>query len=130
MIVTAIYAALCGILTIVLSARVVFFRRAHKVGIGLADNKDLERRVRVHANAIENIPIALILLACFESTGGPAWAVHAFGAVLMLSRILHAYGLNKTVRPTFGRVWGTLGTWLVILGLAIALLVQALVSHI
>lgn len=125
---TAIYAALCAILIIVLAARVVFFRRAHKVGIGLADNKDLERRVRVHANAIEYIPIALILLACFETTGGAAWAVHSFGAALVITRVMHAYGLNKSVRATIGRVCGTLGTWLVILGLAITLLVRALLA--
>jgi len=125
---TAIYAALSAILILILALRVVAFRRAHRVGIGLAGHHDLERRVRVHANAIEYVPIALILLACLESTGGPAWSIHVFGGGLLLARTAHAYGLNKTVRSSPGRFLGTLGSWLVIAGLAITLLLRALLG--
>jgi uncharacterized protein len=122
--IVAIYAALLGLLVIALSARVVGYRRAHKIGIGLRDDKDLERRVRVHANAIENVPIALIVIAFFEQGGAPGWSIHALGGALFLARIGHAYGLNKTVRTSWGRMFGTLVTWIVIVVASLGVLAQ------
>lgn len=64
--VTALYTGLCAILIIYLAVRVAQFRRTKKVGMGTGNDLFNEIRVRVHANAIEYIPIALLLLLVAE----------------------------------------------------------------
>jgi len=124
--ITSIYAGLCGLLLLVLAFRVVQVRRVAKIGIGVADNRVLERRVRIHANATEYVPIALILLALVEASGSSAVAIHVAGAVLMLARVLHAWGMSTSAGHSVGRFYGVLMTWLVILGLSLTLLIQPL----
>ncbi|MBK8068849.1 MAG: MAPEG family protein [Rhodanobacteraceae bacterium] len=126
--ITSIYAALAGLLLLVLAWRVVKVRRRERIGIGDGQNRDLERRVRIHANAVEYVPIALILLALAEAGGTPAWGMHAAGATLILARVLHAVGLTQSPGHSHGRFFGVLLTWLVILSLALSLLLRPLLD--
>src|SRR3546814_3776476 len=64
--VTPLYAALCGLLLMVLSVRVILLRRAMKVGLGDGDQPVLRRAIRVQANCAEYVPLALILLLLLE----------------------------------------------------------------
>lgn len=126
--ITSLYAALATLLLIGLAARVPGLRRRHQVGIGDGDRPDLALAVRVHANAVENIPIALLLLALLEVQGGAAAGLHAAGATLLLGRILHARGLGRSRGATHERVWGMALTWLALLGMTGWLLAMALVA--
>jgi len=117
--ITAIYASLLAILYIVLSYRVVQRRLKFQVGIGAGQSAELERAIRIHGNFAEYIPLALLLLAFFESGGGPAWAVQLAGAGLLIGRVLHAIGLTQTAGRSPGRFAGVVVTWLIVLGLAI-----------
>lgn len=121
--ITMLYAGLCALLVIVLALRVVQSRTRARVGIGHGGDEALERRVRVHANAIENLPIALILLGGVELNGFPDVLVHIFGATLLISRLAHAWGLSKTSGRSYGRFVGTVGTWLVMLVMALMAIV-------
>lgn len=114
----ALYAGILGILLIYLSNNVAGNRKKFKVGIGDGDNKDLARAIRVQANFTEYVPIALILLAIFEINLGHAVVAHIAGIALVVGRLLHAYGLGKSVKASFGRLAGILLTWLVIIGLS------------
>ena len=118
--ITALYASLVGLLLIFLSSRVVRWRRQLSVGLGDGGEEDLLRAQRVQANFIEYVPIALILLAAAESQGLTGWSLHTGGAILVVARLLHAWGLSKSSGRTFGRFWGTLLTWVVILALSLA----------
>lgn len=124
--ISSIYAGLCGLLLLTLAYRVVQIRRTHKIGIGLGENRTLERRVRIHANATEYVPIALILLALVEAAQAPAVALHAAGAGLVAARVLHAYGMSHSAGASFGRFYGVLLTWIVILCLSLTLLIRPL----
>lgn len=124
--ITSLYAALCGLLLLVLSARVVFLRRSARIGIGTGDHPDLTRRIRVHGNAIETMPMVLILLALSEAGSAPVWLLHACGAGFVLSRVLHAIGLTQSAGYSVGRFWGTLLTWMALLALSLTLLFNAL----
>lgn len=126
--ITSIYAALCALLILVLAFRVVQVRRTEKIGIGVGSNKTLERRVRIHANAAEYVPIALILLALVEAGQLAPAGVHAAGATLLIARVLHAYGMSQSAGHSFGRFYGVLLTWVVILSLSVTLLVQPLMN--
>ncbi len=118
--ITAIYASLAGLLLLVLSFRVVRSRRKLSVGLGDGGQESLLRAQRAQANFTEYVPIALILLAVAESQVLTGWLLHTAGAVLLLARLLHAWGLNQSSGRSFGRYWGTLLTWMVILALSLA----------
>lgn len=117
--ITMLYAGVCTLLVLVLAYRVVQVRRSAKVGLGDGGNDELQRRIRIHANALENLPLALILLGGAELNGYPDAMIHGFGAALLVSRIAHAIGMSGSSGYSRGRFFGTLGTWLVMAALAI-----------
>ena len=123
--ITSIYAALGAILVVLLALRVVLHRRRTAVGLGDGGDRDLQQCIRVHANAIENLPLALLLLLLLELRGIPAPWLHGLGAAVILSRLLHAWGFSRRKGVSMGRFAGTLGTWLVMLLMAAMLLVHA-----
>ncbi len=124
--ITSIYAALSTLLVIVLALRVVQSRQKHKVGLGDNGEANLQQRIRVHANAIENLPLALLLLLLLEMHGIPAPWLHGLGATLVVARVLHAWGFSRRKGTSFGRFFGTIVTWLVMLAMALILLWRVL----
>ena len=120
------YAGLFGLLLIALSVNVVLARRRYRVGLGVGSEEGMQQAVRVQANFAEYVPLAVVLLVLSDLTQMPAPAVHLAGIVLMASRLLHAWGLSRSPGQTFGRFYGTAGTWLVITGLSLWLLYSAI----
>ncbi len=119
--ITAIYAGLCGILLTVLAYKVAGQRKSKKIGLGDGGKKSMSCIVRAHANATEYIPICILLLAISEINHAlPSLGLHITGGVLVVARLLHAYGLSGSAGVTFGRVSGTGLTWLIILILSLA----------
>jgi uncharacterized membrane protein YecN with MAPEG domain len=116
------YAGLLGLLLVALSAQVVLARRRFRVRLGAGTEEGMQQAVRVQANFAEYVPFAVVLLVLAEIQGLPAGAIHAAGIVLVVSRVLHAAGLSKSPGRSFGRFYGTAGTWLVILSLSLWLL--------
>ena len=116
--VTALYAGLCGLLLLMLSVRVSQRRLVTKVGIGTGGDEELERRVRAHANLVENAPLALLLLFLIEQSGAASAYVHAVGALFVVARVLHAQGLSASAQRSASRFYGSLITLLVLLGLS------------
>ena len=123
-----LFASLHILLMLALAMRVVGHRRALKIGIGDGGDKRLARKVRVHANFIEYVPVALLMLALLELSGLGAMWLWALGGTLLLSRVLHAAGLSRNAGYSFGRFWGTVLTWGVLVAMAVAGLWLALVS--
>ena len=117
--ITMLYAGLCAILVVFLGLRVVQFRFRNRIGLGDGGDPTLQRRVRVHANAVENLPLALLLLGGMELNGYPPALVHGFGATLFVSRVAHAWGLSHSSGTSKGRFLGTLFTWLLMLAMAL-----------
>jgi hypothetical protein len=117
---------LLALLVVLLVAVVVKLRHSLGVGLGDGGNRDLARAIRVHGNAIESIPLFLVLLAIYELNGGFAALLHLFGGVFFFSRVLHAWGLLRSSGASPGRFSGAMGTNLVLLGLALANLVKVL----
>ena len=117
--ITLLYAALCTLLILVLACRVIAARWQHKAGLGDGGNPELNRPVRAHANAVEYVPLALILLGGMELNGYPDWLVHAFGAALLVSRLLHAWGLAVSSGTSPGRFLGTVLTLLLMIAVCV-----------
>lgn len=120
--ITALYAGLLVPIFIVLAFRVIGVRRAARISVGDGGDKSLARRMRVHANFAEYVPMALLLMALLESVRPGARMLHVLGAVLVAGRIAHAIGMSRTpdYRPL--RVAGVLATMFVLAGGALACL--------
>ncbi len=118
--ITALYAALSGLLILVLAGLVSRHRMQSGVTLGDGGYEALQRAIRVHGNATEYLPLTLILLLLFEINGGSAMLTHSFGLVLIIARVLHAYGLYHISGNSLGRSAGAGLTWLVILALSLA----------
>jgi uncharacterized membrane protein YecN with MAPEG domain len=117
-----LYAAVLGLILVALSAQVVLARRRHRVRLGAGEEDAMQQAVRVQANFTEYVPFAVLLLVFAEITGLPTAAVHGAGLLLVTSRIVHAIGLSRSPGLTFGRLYGTAGTWLTIVALSLWLL--------
>ena len=118
--ITALYASLFGVMCVMLMVVVIRLRRGLKIGLGDGGNRDLQQAIRVHGNAIECVPIFLLLLAILEINHGSAMLLHGFGAVFLFARILHAWGLYVTSGASVGRIAGTAITMTLLVTLAIA----------
>ncbi len=116
--ITALYAALSAALILALAVRVVLLRRATRTGIGDGGHDPLALAIRAHGNAVEYIPVILVLMLLLELNGVSGAVLHALGATLLVARVLHGWGLSRSGRRSFGRFYGTAATWLVLLAAA------------
>jgi len=116
--ITALYAGLLALLLVLLALRVVRLRWKFRVGLGDGGEKAMIRAIRIHGNATEHVPIALLLLLVAELNQTGPTLLHACGAVLVVARVLHALGLGKSAGASWQRAAGTIGTVGVIVVLA------------
>lgn len=128
--ISMMYAGLCTLLVIFLALRVVKLRREHGVGLGHGGNMQLLQATRAHANATENMPLALILLGSLELTGYPPSVIHVLGGVFLFSRLLHAWGVSRSEGYSLGRFWGMALTWLPMMVMAVFAIVGSLSAQI
>ena len=91
--VTSIYAGLLAFLIVYLALNVIKLRRAHKVRLGDGDVPELLAAIRAHSNAVEYIPVALVLMSLLELAKIPVLILHVAGMALLAGRLLHAKGL-------------------------------------
>jgi len=122
--ITALWAAILGLLSLVLAGLVVRARSTESVIFGDGASIVMQQRIRVHANFVEYVPLALLLLLVLELNGASPLVLHVLGGSLVAGRALHAFGLSTSTGTTPGRFIGTVLTWLVIL-VASALLLYA-----
>jgi len=118
--ITLLFASLHALLLLALIAPISRHRHRHGIGLGSGGDPVLARKIRVHGNFIEFVPIALLLLGLLELAGLQATLLWAFGAALLLARVMHAIGLSRHAGYSVGRFWGTVLTMLVLLGMAVA----------
>lgn len=124
---TLVTAGTLGLLLLGLSAYVIAGRVKFKVDLGEGDSEEMRRRIRVHANFVEYVPLALLLIGLVDYHRiGPAWLAPAMGVALVAGRALHAMGLAKTSGVSFGRFAGTNLTFLTLLVGSVAVLARGL----
>ena len=126
--ISSIYIGLLALLMLTLAAMVVKMRMRFKVGIGDAGHEPLMLAIRTHANAVEYVPIALLLLICLENTWQLPWLTHLMGSMLLAGRVLHAIGLSQQAGESKPRFWGVLFTWIMIFVSAIAIIAYGLTN--
>ena len=125
-VVTALYTACVALLFLILSARVILYRRANRISLGDVGDKALIKRMRAQANCGEYAPIGLMLLLVSELSGAPALALHLMGMTLLAGRFLHAVGFSATPQKMILRQVGMAMTLAMILFSALGLIGHAL----
>ena len=118
--ITPLYAGLVALLFVLLSIRVIGARRNARIGLGDGGNRLLLRRQRAHANCAEYAPLAIVLMALAELQDTPALVLHLIGGLLILGRLLHAYGLSQEPEPLRLRVLGMTLTFAALISGALA----------
>jgi uncharacterized membrane protein YecN with MAPEG domain len=111
--IAALYAALNALVVFALAALVVRQRAKAGISIGVGPVAGpLHRAIRAHANAIEYVPLVLVLLVVLDLAGANVILLHVVGGGLLLGRLLHGFGLSRSGGISIGRSAGALLTWL------------------
>lgn len=92
--VSALYAVLGALLLLKFSFDVIRLRSQYRVSYGDGGFSELQSAIRIHGNAVEYIPVALLLLLLLfmEMDGAETWMVHICGLMLIIGRLMHYYG--------------------------------------
>lgn len=115
--ITMITTALLAVVNLWIGLRVAQLRVKERVAVGDAGNASLTARMRAHANFSEYVPMALLLMALIEYAGGARPPLAAAGALLLVARIFHPFGMDRPAPNSF-RAISTLATLLVTIALA------------
>lgn len=118
---TVIYASVLSLIICWLALNVIKLRRKHKVRYDDGDVKELQIARAAHSNAVDTIPLTLILLFALEFNGGSLWLVHLCGIALLFGRFVHCHSILKD--QIQGRALGMKITFTVIVALAISNLI-------
>ncbi len=122
--ITSLYAGILALIFVALGVYVIMGRYKTHTPLGDGGNEDLQRRVRMHGNFAEYVPLALLLLVLYETQAGSLYLIHAFGIALVAGRLSHAYALKTGFFPARGlgmaltfSVIGILGIILILKGI-------------
>src|SRR3954454_16265281 len=88
------YAAVLVLIFVFLSVRVIQMRASAKISLGTGGNPAMERRIRVHGNFAEYVPLALLLIAFMEMQSQSRYLIHALCLILIAARLVHAVGVT------------------------------------
>jgi uncharacterized membrane protein YecN with MAPEG domain len=112
---TAAAAAVLAVLQMLLLLYTALGRGKYKVGLGDGDNAALLKRIRMHGNLAENLPLFLIMLGLTEMTGQWAAFVPWIAIAFVVVRLSHIIGLAIGEGANPFRFIGGAGTIAVVL---------------
>jgi uncharacterized membrane protein YecN with MAPEG domain len=108
---TALYAAILALIVVALGINVTVHRVKLQVSLGDGGNPQMLRMIRLHGNAIEYLPLALVLMALYELNGGWHWAINVVGIALIAGRLIQTLAMWDSEIPKPGRGIGQVLTW-------------------
>ncbi|MBO9590595.1 MAPEG family protein [Devosia sp.] len=91
---TTLYSLPLILIWLVLFVRVSATRAQYNQSFGDGSHADLLQKVRQHGNFIEWAPFVLLLMLLAEAQGTTALWLHIAGALLVLGRLVHPFGLQ------------------------------------
>jgi uncharacterized protein len=125
--IAAFFSGINVLILLVTAFRVSLARRAAKISMGDGGDPKVQRAIRAHGNAAENIPAAmaaLLFLALLDEQSVPLWSLYLLGGAFTLGRVLHAYGITNHEGPPPGvmRPAGMMLTYASLAGFALTLI--------
>lgn len=124
--ITSLYAGILGILLLLLSLRVVYFRLYLRIDIGDGDQRKVQQAIRVQGNFTEYVPLILLMLGLCEIQGLNPVVLHGIGAALVFARLMHALGLSRRAGPSFPRFVGASLTFFLLFAASALCLLRSL----
>jgi uncharacterized membrane protein YecN with MAPEG domain len=118
-VISVFYLGLNALLLIALAIHVVYVRVKLKVIFGDGGEPAMQRAIRVQGNALEYVPMVVVMMLALEMSGLNPQHLHGIGLGLTLGRLLHAVGLGRGQGTSAGRGLGTLITWAVFIYAAV-----------
>jgi uncharacterized protein len=122
--ITAMYAALIALWAVILSNYVSINRGRLGIQHGDGGNPHMAAIIRRHGNLTENVPLPLLLMLLAEAGGLSAMWLHIIGGILLVSRIIHPFGISVANPGSKIRIAGAVGTHIATVMGAIAVLMQ------
>ncbi|MCU0678387.1 MAG: MAPEG family protein [Candidatus Pacebacteria bacterium] len=125
--ITFITTGILGLLYLLHTVRVISARSADDgPALGDGGSEAMERKIRTHGNFAEYIPFLLFVLFLLETVGVAQGLLIAYAVLLVLGRVIHAYGLLPIGGVLWARIVGMVMT-ITVLGLgSVGLLVMGL----
>jgi len=121
--ITALYGAVLALIFVAMSSYVIAMRARTDTLLGAGSDPRMMVAIRRHGNMAEYLPFALLIIGLAESLGtAPLW-LHVSGALLILGRLLHPFGIAAEKSPLAPRISGMLATFGAILIPAVAVLI-------
>ena len=112
--VVGLYAGLNTLIFLWIAVSTGQLRAKYKVPIGDGGILHLTRILRGHANALENVPMAIILMLVMAGLNTPIFVLHGFGIALTLGRFVHAMHFINEDAPGWQRAMGATLSMLVL----------------
>lgn len=119
---TTLYALPLIAIWLTLWMRVSGARSSLNCSFGDGGNMALLQKVRQHGNFIEWVPLTLLLMTLAEAQGTDALWLHGAGALLLIGRLAHPFGLVPETAGHPLRYVGNGTNFLAVLILAVALI--------
>ncbi len=114
---SSLFASLLAVYIVALSFKVIKTRRRTKIPYGDGNSHELEIVRTAQSNAVQYIPITLLLLFSLELNDGAIWLIYLFGTMMVVGRLIHAEGIM--LENIKRRVLGMQVTFSCIIGLSI-----------
>lgn len=110
--ITPLYAVPLALMMFVLWLNVVKQRATAKISIGFGADNTLHEKIRKHGHFIEFVPLVLVMMLIAELRGANVIALHVSGGLLVVSRLLHPFGLHHDNSMHVLRIIGNTGSLL------------------
>ncbi|WP_284273732.1 MAPEG family protein [Bradyrhizobium iriomotense] len=123
--ITAFYLAVLALIYAALALQVIRLRRSNKAAFSDGGNTSLRNAIRAHGNFMEYVPIITLMVAMIEMSGASALRIHLLMGALVLSRLLHPFGISaapNSLRFQIGRVGGITVTICLLITCALTIL--------
>ncbi|MEE9434610.1 MAG: MAPEG family protein [Sphingorhabdus sp.] len=119
--VTALTAAICALLLIILMFKTIGERLRTETNFGTVDDERFAMVRGAHGNLAENAPLAIIMLGVLELANAHHMALTGLAALFLVSRVLHAFGMfqHQAGKTTRFRQAGVLGSALSMAAMAL-----------
>ncbi|MET4387633.1 putative membrane protein YecN with MAPEG domain [Bradyrhizobium sp. F1.4.3] len=94
--ITANYLAVLALIYAALALQVIRLRRSNAAAFNDGGNASLRSAIRAHGNFMEYVPIITLMVALLEMSGASSTRIHLLMGALVLSRLLHPFGMYAT----------------------------------
>jgi uncharacterized membrane protein YecN with MAPEG domain len=91
--ITILYGTLNVLITLCLALNVSLHRLGHRTFAGDPVPPELQRKIRAHGNSVEYLAATTFLLAFLELQQAPAFWLHVFGGIIVLTRLVHSMAM-------------------------------------